>query len=158
MVTVSESYALTWVDLAPVWTATSGLKPPRMAFSLAVTVGSPNEKPPAVRPKLSGSGKTGWGWSPKTRPENQRFVGGSRPSANRLVGNGLTVFLAISATSGSTWLVEKTSPVLCAGSRARRAGGGCGASRRPDHRREGDDQAGQDGSCGQVRALRAKII
>ena len=80
-----------------------------MFFSVAVTVGSPRANPESVRPKVSGSGKTGWASSPKTRPENQRFVGGIRPSASRLAFRSLRVFLVMALTSESTCDAGNTS-------------------------------------------------
>ena len=80
-----------------------------MVLATAVTVGSPSANPAAVRPNDNGIGKTGWGWSPKTRPENQRFVGGMTPSASRLAFRSLSVFLVISATRESTCEAGKTS-------------------------------------------------
>ncbi len=80
-----------------------------MFFSVAVTVGSPKANPESVRPKDSGSGKTGRASSPKTRPENQRFVGGIRPSARRLAFRSLSVFLVMAVTSESTCEAGNTS-------------------------------------------------
>ena len=66
-----------------------------IVFSLADTVGSPKANPASDSPKLSGSGKTGCGSSPNARPENQRLVGGMSPSASRVIGSSLGVFLTI---------------------------------------------------------------
>src|SRR5918997_1177054 len=103
MVTVTGSYALTTALAEPVSTVTAGVKPPAIVFAPVVTAGSPNAKPRSVRPKDSGSGKTGCGFAPNTRPENQRLVGGTSPVANRLVGNSLTVWWTMPSTRGSTW-------------------------------------------------------
>ena len=99
----------------------SGLKPPRMAFSLVVTVGSPKAKPASVRPKLAGWGRPAGASSPKTRPENQRLVGGMSPSASRLIGSSFGVFLTMSASSGSICCLVTST--WCRSGRAYRSAG-----------------------------------
>ena len=86
-----------------------------MAFSLVVIVGNPKAKPASESPKLSGIGKTGWGWSPNARPENQRLVGGRRPSASRVIGSSLGVFFTMSASSGSICCLVNTWPPVPVG-------------------------------------------
>ena len=49
-----------------------------------------------------GSGNTGCDSSPKTRPENQRLVGGVRPSARRIAGSGASATSGSCSTKGST--------------------------------------------------------
>src|SRR5438270_672787 len=57
---------------------------PKMVFEVAVTLGRCRLKPIFEALKASGSGKTGCGAAPKTRPLNQRFVGGTRFLARRM--------------------------------------------------------------------------
>src|SRR5664279_1388585 len=70
-----------------------------MVFSDAVTVGRPMAKPLSVSAADSGIGNTGCGWSPKARPENQRLVGGTSPSASRVGAILETFFLVTAARS-----------------------------------------------------------
>ena len=90
--TDSVSYAVTCIFAAPSGTWICGLLPPMIVFSDAVTFGRPMANPVSVNAADSGIGNTGCGWSPKTRPENQRLVGGTRPSASR-VGAIFATFL-----------------------------------------------------------------
>ena len=85
----------------------AGACPPAMFFAVVTTVGWPKVIPVPVSPKDSGSGKTGWA-SPNTKPENQRFVGGTSPAASRVLGSGFTVRCTTPATSGSTCAAGKT--------------------------------------------------
>src|SRR6478752_7045570 len=73
-----------------------------IVFSEAVTVGRPSPNPVSVSATDSGIGNTGCGWSLKTRPENQRFVGGTSPSASRVGAILATFFLVIPARSAVT--------------------------------------------------------
>ena len=79
------------------------------------TFGSPKANPEPVRPKDRGSGKTGCGWSPKTRPENHRLVGGTSPALSRVTGSGLTVRLVIAPTADCTCAAGKTAVPLAVG-------------------------------------------
>ncbi len=91
IVTEASSYATT-VAVTAVGNATetSALGPAVIVSAPLCTTGTPNSNPAPVRLNASGSGKTGCGASPKTSPENHRFVGGMRPSARRVVGSGTT--------------------------------------------------------------------
>ena len=62
--------------------------------------------------KARGSGKTGCGSSPKTRPENQRLVGGVRPSARRMAGSGASATSGSCSTRGSTTEAGSGRPAL----------------------------------------------
>ena len=55
-----------------------------MVRSEADTRGSPTDTPLSSARAASGIGKTGWGSSPKSMPEYQRFVGGARPGSTRM--------------------------------------------------------------------------
>ena len=90
---------MTCIFCAPSGTWICGLFPPMIVFSDAVTCGRPIANPVSVSCADSGIGNTGCGWSPKTRPENQRFVGGTRPSASRVGEIFATFFLVIAARS-----------------------------------------------------------
>ena len=70
-----------------------------IVFSDAVTCGKPIANPVSVSAADSGIGNTGCGWSPKASPENQRLVGGTRPSASRVGAILATFFLVIAARS-----------------------------------------------------------
>ena len=124
------------------------------------SVGSPKAKPASVSPKLSGSGKTGCGSSPKTRPENQRLVGGIRPSASRVIGSSFGVFLTMSASSGSTCCLVKTSPPVPVGPEPG-AGAGAGLAggvqTAPGQtgRHRGGGQSGEQGAPAEPGAQRA---
>ena len=88
-----------------------------IVFSDAVTCGRPSANPVSVNAADNGIGNTGWGWSPKASPENQRFVGGTRPSASRVGATFATFFRVIPARSaetsgGDAAAVTAASPVV----------------------------------------------
>ena len=112
--TDSVSYAVTCILAAPSGTWICGLLPPMIVFSDAVTSGSPRPKPSSVSAADSGIGKTGCGWSPKTRPENQRLVGGTSPSASRVGAILATFFWVIPARSA--WMSAGDAAAVTAAS------------------------------------------
>ena len=86
-----------------------------IVLALGVTCGRPTAMALSVSAADSGIGKTGCGWAPKTRPENQRLVGGTRPAASR-VGATVATF---------RWVTPARSAVSCESS-TREADVGCG--------------------------------
>ena len=87
-----------------------------MVAADAVTFGTPTSKPTELSATESGRGKTGCGVGPKTRPLNHRFVGGTSPSARRIVGGaamlrcGRAAIHALSCPAGSVIDVPGVAP------------------------------------------------
>src|SRR4029079_8274119 len=95
----------TRADAAPTSTVTAGTCGAMIVLAETVGAGRPIVKPVSVSPNESGSANTGCGSAPNTRPEYQRLVGGTTPSARRTGSILATARSGTAATSAAVSVV-----------------------------------------------------